>query len=331
MAVAEMVRVNQVVLPILALESLVVVAGSTVRAPLHLANDGAPLHEVEIEAGFGESAWALRLSEVEGYFAALVGQVTVRAPTVPGSHDLVIRLRSAGHLVSENRYPMHVVSVPSAEGIGVCLPQSSPSTGVALEALGAVIGDDGPLVVGEEELGPETAHRVRAWLDRGGNVLMLAQNVTQSELYPIPVRLQPVETVWGSSVFHFTTDSGAVASLSRRNVLVAEDSTVQARSVVLDIDGEPFPDTPVVIAYKPVPGALTGTVVGSHQVGAGRLIFCQYRLSRRAAEGDAAALALLADLLRWASVPRPLLEVEDARLADGRRVARYTHRWTVAR
>ncbi|HVL03398.1 MAG TPA: glycoside hydrolase family 2 TIM barrel-domain containing protein, partial [Acidimicrobiales bacterium] len=331
MAVAEMARVNQVVLPILELDSLVMVAGSMVSAPLSVANDGEALSDVEIEVGFGESAWTTRLSGLEGYRAEPAGQVAVWAPTVPGSHDLVLRLHAGGHLVSENRYPMHVVPVPSAEGIVVRLPVPSPSTSAVLEAVGAMVGDEGPLVVGEHELGPEIALRARSFLEGGGNVVVLAQGPAQSEYYPIPVTLQAVETVWGSSVFHFTTDNGAIASLSRRNVLVAEDSTVQARSVVLDIGGAPFPDTPVVIAYKPVPDALTGTVVGSHEVGAGRLIFCQYRLCAPAARGDAAALALLADLVRWASMPRPLLDMEHDALADGRRVARYSHHWAVAR
>ncbi|HEV2810982.1 MAG TPA: glycoside hydrolase family 2 TIM barrel-domain containing protein [Acidimicrobiales bacterium] len=331
MAVAEMARVNQVVLPILELDSLVVAAGSMVSAPLTVANDGEALSDVEIEAGFAESAWSMRWSALEGYRAAPVGQVVVRAPTVPGSQDLVLRLHSGGDLVSENRYPMHVVPVPSAEGIVVRLPQPSPATSAVLEAVGAVVGDAGPLVVGEQELGREAALSVRAFLEGGGNVVVLAQGVAQSAHYPVPVTLQAVETVWGSSVFHFTTDNGAIPSLSRRNVLVAEDSTVQARSIVLDIGGAPFPDTPVVIAYKPVPDALTGTVVGSHEVGAGRLIFCQYRLCGPAARGDAAALALLADLVRWASTPRPLVDVEEDALADGRRVARYSHHWAVAR
>ncbi len=360
MAVAEMARVNQVVLPILALDSLVVVAGSMVLAPLSVANDGDALRDVEIEARFGgtgpplemdqllewdtsaldgeeasarfgESAWAVRLPVIAGYRATPVAQVAVRASDVPGSHDLVLRLRSGGRLVGENRYPLHVVSAPSAAGIEVRLATSSPSTRSVLEALGTVIGDVGPLVVGEGELGPEVGQQVQTCLDGAGTVVVLAQEVAASQHYPIPLTLQAVETVWGSSVFHFTTDSGAIASLSRRNVLVAEDSTVQARSVVLDIDGAPFPDTPVVIAFKPVPEALTGTVVGTHQVGAGRLVFCQYRLCGPAAGGDAAARALLADLVRWAAVPRPMLEVEEDSLADGRRVARYTHRWAAAR
>jgi hypothetical protein len=147
----------------------------------------------------------------------------------------------------------------------------------------------------------------------------------------VAATLQPLQTAWGSSVFHFTTDHGALPSLPRRNVLVGEDSTVHAGSVVTTVEGRRFPDTPVVIAYKPVPNAMVGTVVGSHQVGAGRLIFCQYRLCPSAARGDAAARAILADLLRWASHPRPIVRTDESRLADGRRVARYSHSWTVAR
>jgi hypothetical protein len=114
-------------------------------------------------------------------------------------------------------------------------------------------------------------------------------------------------------------------------VLVTEDSTIQPHSVVTRVDDGAFPDTPVVIAYNPAPDAMTGTVVGSHQVGAGRLVFCQYRLCSGAAKGDAAARAVLADLIRWASQPRPTLVAQESRLSDGRRVARYSHTPTVAR
>ena len=92
--------------------------------------------------------------------------------------------------------------------------------------------------------------------------------------------------------------------MRRARLLVAEDSTIQARSVVVAIEDQPFPEQPAVIAYKPDPRAITGTVVGAQRVGAGRLIFCQYRLADRAAAGDAAAQALLADLVRWAAAPR---------------------------
>jgi hypothetical protein len=112
---------------------------------------------------------------------------------------------------------------------------------------------------------------------------------------------------------------------------VAEDSTVQSATVVSRIDGAPFPDTPVVIAYKPVPGAMTGTVLGSHAVGPGRLVVCQYRLTGRAVSGDAAACALLSDVLRWATVPRPLMHRDDHVKDDGRRLLAYSWTEEVAR
>jgi hypothetical protein len=125
-------------------------------------------------------------------------------------------------------------------------------------------------------------------------------------------------------VFQFTTDHGAIPSLPRRLVLVAEDSTIQATSAVVHVDGRPFPEVPVVVTYKPVPGAITGTVVGSHPVGAGRLVFCQYRLQEPAEAGDAAARAVLADLVAWAGRPRPVMAKEPTRMPDGRAQTFYT-------
>ncbi|HVF76648.1 MAG TPA: hypothetical protein VM938_16545, partial [Acidimicrobiales bacterium] len=149
--------------------------------------------------------------------------------------------------------------------------------------------------------------------------------------YPVPVELEALTSVWGSTVFTFTTDHGAIPSLPRRAVLVAEDSTVQAADVVARIDGQPFPDTPVVIAYKPVPGAMTGTILGAHSAGAGRLILCQYRVCDRALKADAAACALLADLVRWATTPRPTMERTPRTMPDGRSQTSYTWIAAVAR
>ncbi|MDQ2826403.1 MAG: hypothetical protein M3Y04_05525, partial [Actinomycetota bacterium] len=133
-AVAEMTRANQDVLPMLQLSSLVVAAGGTIQAPLHVANDGPPLPAVTVEAGFGESEPAvglgdllrldpsdlppssieerfretaahLRLGDIAGWTATSYGRMEVVAPEVPGSHNLVVRLSSADGQVAENRYP----------------------------------------------------------------------------------------------------------------------------------------------------------------------------------------------------------------------------------
>jgi len=358
-AVAEVTRANQTVLPMLKLDSLVVVAGEFVTAPLYIANDGPALDDVEIDVRFGdtgspmgmdellhfdtsglsaeaviarfdESATGVRCERLEAYRSQHVGTVTLAAPHVPGSHDLVVRLRSASGSCVENRYTLHVVTPPAAR-----LPVRALGDSASLnDALGYVLaspGESGPTIIAEGALDERTGAVARERLARGEVVLVLAQPVSAAEHYPMPVTLFDVATEWGSSVFHFTTDHGALTSLPRRNVLVAEDSTVQARSVVTSVGGSAFPDTPAVIAFKPVPGAMTGTVVGSHQVGPGRLVFCQYRLCDRAAKGDAAARALLADLVRWAGQERRLLRAEESKLDDGRRVARYSHDRVVAK
>jgi hypothetical protein len=196
---------------------------------------------------------------------------------------------------------------------------------VALAAVGARPGTRGPFVVAEHRLDAKVGAEVRGRLGAGETVLMLAQPPEAAEHYPLPTEVAPVETEWGSSVFHFTTDSGALPSLPRRNVLVAEESTIQARSVIVRMGAGSFPDEPVVIAYKPVPGSITGWVVGAQRAGPGRLVCCQYRLTARAAAGDAAARALLADLVRWAAAPRERTELRPTVLADGRSLTYYSY------
>jgi hypothetical protein len=66
-------------------------------------------------------------------------------------------------------------------------------------------------------------------------------------------------------------------------------------------------------------------------VGAGRLVICQYRLTQRAMSGDDAACALLADVLRWATEPRPVLHKAESVKDDGRALTAYSWRELVAR
>lgn len=326
-AVEEMARANQVVLPMLDLDSLVVPAGGLVRAPLHVANDGPPMGDVTVEARFGEAAPAtvsvVRLGAVDGWSAGRFAPVEVTAPDVPGNHDLVLRLLDAGRPVAENRYPIRVVASRAPVAMEA-LGESGAAAG--LEAAGFATVGTGPAVVAEDALDAGTGAEVRARLARGEVVVVLAQPPQAAPHYPVPVELEALTSVWGSTAFRFTTDHDALPSLPRRTVLVAEDSTVQSATVVSRIDGAPFPETPVVITYKPVPGAMTGTVVGSHPVGPGRLVFCQYRLTGRAVSGDAAARALLADVVRWAGVARPFMHRDDRVKDDGRRLLAYS--WT---
>ena len=214
---------------------------------------------------------------------------------------------------------------PSATTVGPLSPAA------ALAASGVLAGDKGLTVVAEDALDAQAGVEVRGRLADGEVVVVLAQPAEAAPHYPVPVELEELTTVWGSTVFRFTTDHSAVPTLPRRAVLVAEDSTVQSAHVLSQAAGQPFPDTPVVIAYKPVPGAMTGTVLGSHQVGPGRLVFCQYRLTERAAAGDAAACALLDDVLRWAAEPRPVMQKSSTAKDDGRTLIAYSWQTGTAR
>jgi hypothetical protein len=352
LAVQEIRRANQVVLPMLRLDSLVVATDQVLAAEVHIANDGPPLPDVTVDVRFGdfialgidqvlavdasglsaeavaarfeeEKIAALRVGDVDGFTVRCVGEVTITAPEVPGSHDLVVRLRSGRRQIAENRYPLHVVDAPEAP-VRVRLLGGMPCTDAAIRVLGATAGNDGPLVVGEGALDAEMADDVRRLQAEAGVVLVLAQGPDAAAHFPVPVRMEPLGTYWGSSIFQFTTDEGAIPSLPRRAVLVAEDSTIQATNAITRIGERPFPDTPVVVAYKPVPGAVTGTVLGSTALGGGRMIFCQYRLCDAAAEGDVAARAVLADLLRWAAVPRRVMIRETERKDDGRSLRYYS-------
>jgi len=185
--------------------------------------------------------------------------------------------------------------------------------------------------VGEGGLDAAAGAELRATLEQGGVAVVLAQPASAAVDYPIPVAVEAIGTAWGSSGFQFTTDHGALPSLPRRAVLVAEDSTIEAVTAVSHIGGRHYPDTPVVIAYRPAPDAVTGTVVGATTVGRGRLVFCQYRLAAPACAGDVAARAVLVDLLHWATDRRPVMAVERTAVPDGRELHLYTWADEVAR
>ncbi len=350
LAAAEMARANQVVLPMLNLNSLVAATGQVLEADLHVANDGPAQADVFVEARFGDSArpasmdellsidssdlplaqiadrfretvWDLPLGDVAGYRTTAYGPLAMVAPEVPGSHDLIVRLWAGGVQVAENRYPIHVVRDRPAEFPVRLLGGDGAA---ALGAVGAIPGRHGAAVIGEGGLDAETGRLAAGLLDDGEVVLILAQDRHAAPHFPVPTTLEEMATAWGSTVFTFTTDHGAVPALPRRNVLAAEDSTISAQMVVGRVDDRPFPDRPVVIAYKPVPNAVTGTIIGSHAVGAGRVVFCQYRLATQVMRGDAAARAILADLVRWIARPGPTQDREPMTKGDGRSLLAYS-------
>jgi hypothetical protein len=296
-AVAELARANQPVLPMLALTGCTAVAGGRLRAPLHVANDGPRLQDVVIEALLGEGSVTVAPGELPAHRAGGLGEVELPVPAAPGTWELVLRLSAVGRPVAENRYPVHVVAAPAvAAGIRLL---GSGTTAAALARLGTTVtaGGDGPLVVAEDALDTEVGAAARAHLARGGTVVVLAQDAAAH--YPVPATLEPVAIGWGSSVFHFTTGQAVLPSLPAQAVLATEDMTVKPTSYLTRLGDRTWPPTVAVAAWKPPPRPLQGTVVGALPVGPGRLLACQWRLSAAAAAGDPAALAILADLLRW--------------------------------
>jgi hypothetical protein len=353
-AVREVTHANAMVLPMLELDSLVAAVGEPVSAAVHVANDGPAIEHAVVEVRFGDTSpamgveqllrsdtsaiaedivrarfelipWAVRAPRLEGHRVTRVGEMSLRAPRFAGAHDLHVRITRDGEVIAENRYPVHVVRPKRLAGVRMRIVDPTGDAANALGALGADVADAGLLVIGEDALDGPAGERLLSTLAGGAAAVVLAQSPERAVHFPCPVDIRPVETAWGSSVFHFTTDNGAVGALPRRNVLASEDSTVQARSVVAAIHNRPFPEVPVVIAYKPVPEAMTGTVIGSEPVGRGRLVFCQYRLVAGSIAGDVAARSLLADVIAWAVHPRPHLTRQPARLPDGRAVTRYDH------
>jgi hypothetical protein len=252
LAVVEIARANQPVLPMLALDSLVVEAGADVRAVVHIANDGPDHTDVEIEVRFGgtvavdidrlapadlpaealedrftESVTGLRLDRLPAHQPTAVGEVVVRAPDVTGGHDLLLTVRASGSVIATNRYPMHVVDLQAGAG---CNARVVGPADAALAAAEVQVRDSGPLVVAEGSLDAAVGARVRAELAAGQTVVMLAQPSSAESHYPLPVQLADVETAWGSSVFHFTTCSSLRSPPCRRGAPSCESGPQGSRT-----------------------------------------------------------------------------------------------------
>ena len=273
-----------------------------------MANDGPPLSGVAVEATLAGSTARVELGDLPGWRAVAVGAVDLPAPTTPGAHELSLRLRSAGREVAANAYPLRVVRLPPVDNPGqaargsATLPHRGPGHGPGADEAGRVFSPGpGVTVVGEGALDAETGGLVRERLAGGGTVVVLAQDEGAVGRYSVPVEMAEVATAWGSTVFHFTCDQRALPSLPERAVLAGEDATVVPTHLLTRVGDRTWPATTVVGAFKPVPDPLAGPVVGSHPVGAGRLVTCQYRLAEPAGRGDPAAQAILGDLLAWAA------------------------------
>jgi hypothetical protein len=268
-AIEEVRRAQQPVLPMLDFRSLVVEAGARVQAALHVANDGPALRGAVVDV----DGTRVEVGDLRAHDPTEAGEVGLAAPAEPGQWRVRARL-TAGDVVAENEYTLRVAAPPGDVDRG------------------------GLFVVEEDALDGSASAEVTRRLDAGETVLMLAQPWESGPLWPTGARLKEVETRWGSTAFTFTTGDGGLSGFPDGAILIGEDATFHATAALVDLGGRAFPEQPLVIRYNPQ-GTL-GTLVGVQAVGAGRLVFCQYRVARRVEAGDLAARVLLADLLRIA-------------------------------
>jgi hypothetical protein len=301
-AVAELARVCQPALPMLELPSLVVPAGGRLTAPLHLANDGPPLPAATVEVTLAGTTARVELGDLPGWRAMAAGAVDLPVPSAPGAREVSLRLLGAGREVAANTYPVRVVTAPvDNPGQAAWWSATLPHRGPEHRSGPAWAAAEDLMVVGEGALDADTGGLVRERLAGGGTVVVLAQDEGAVGCYPVAVEMAEVATAWGSTVFHFTCDQRALPSLPERAVLAGEDATVVPTHLLTRVGEGTWPETTIVGAFKPMPDPLAGPVVGSHPVGAGRLVTCQYRLAEPAGRGDPAARAILGDLLAWAA------------------------------
>jgi hypothetical protein len=296
-ALAEIALACQDVLPIVARTSWTVAAGRPVELPVWVANDGPLLSGVTLEAELRGRTVRHGPLDLPAHTARWVATVELPAPDAPGTHVLTVRVAGA-----VNRYPVHVVSTAPAR-VPVRLAGDAAD---ALVAVGAEPAEDAaPLVIAENALDADSGAMAADALARGAAVLVLAQDAARARHLPGGGELTDVATAWGSTPFLFTTGDPALPSLPAATVLTSEPMPVVPDTVWTRVGGEAFASSVVVGMWKPFPEEIAGTVVGETSVGPGRLLLCQLPLQSGAEDGEPAATAILADLLRHlAAYPR---------------------------
>ncbi len=302
---ADIARLCQDLLPVVRRRTWTVAAGEPVPVPLALCNEGRALDSAELAVTLDETVTRRSGIDVPAAAVTPVDGVSVRAPDAAGEYTLDVSLRGrdrAGALVTaDNSYTVHVVARSTLDGVRVRVI-GRRRVESALRSLGAqtVRADEPglPVVVGEGALGRATGKQLRARLDAGDRVVVLAQPARAARHLPVPATAVALATEWGSTPFLFTTGDPVSGVLPRRRVLTTELLSVVPTAAWTDLDGHPWADQTLVGVYKPQPGEIAGTVLGRLRVGAGTLWLCQLALCGPAEAGDAAAAAILAAVVR---------------------------------
>jgi len=306
-AIAEIRRAAQQVCPILVRRHWAARTGSTLEGELVVVNDGPAVKDAELVVELGTTQHREHVSLLPGHAVTAVSAVTLPCTAPPGAATLTVTLRKNDLVLGSNTYPIRVVHIATPGTAVTALPHDDGVRNLLRTAAAAPTDPAGAkpqrhlLVIGEGALDAEAAEFATDWLRRAGHVLLLAQHDPGMVRLPLPARLSSLDTAWGSTSFIFTTEEPALASLPRRAVLASELLSTAPEYVYTDIAGGPFASETAVAVLKPPPARLLGTVIGRMPAEAGQLTVCQLPLADAAQGGDPLAIALIGDLLRWAS------------------------------
>jgi hypothetical protein len=295
----------QTVLPVIRRTSWSVALGTTFSDEVIIVNDGPALEHCRLRVGLGDSEVVADIGPLRAASVSGPIRVSCDVPQTRGTSELELTVENDGGCCGRNAYGVHVIaSGPSL------MPRTAAVLGnarlrqalevIGVEPTGIDEDQESVLVVGEGALGPEPASVTRAWLRRGGNVLLLAQAVMAGDASRAFGTLIDLRTEWGSTPFTYTTESLGLPALPTGTVLTTEILEVTPDVVWTGFGGVSTRVETLVGVIKPPPAPVLGTVVGRLSVGAGRLTVCQLRLTDQVVDGSALATALLSELVTYA-------------------------------
>jgi hypothetical protein len=300
-AATEIDRLCRPVLPIVRRDSWTVVAGESVALPLVVCNDGPTIRSAGLNVVLGDAVLRRADLELPAATTTPVEGLAVRAPAAPGDYSLELSLSGPDATIGDNSYPLRVIARPSLAGVRARVI-GGRKVRAALRQLGADLAAEDeagtPVVVGEGVLGRSAAAQVRARLEAGDHVVLLAQRPKAARYLPVPASAAALATEWGSTPFLFTTAEVACDALAPTRVLTTELLSAVPSAVWTELAGRPWAEHTAVGVFKPFPGQITGTVLGWLTVGSGTLSLCQFPLCAAVLAGDAAAAALLSAVVR---------------------------------
>jgi len=296
----EIQRACQPVLPIIQRRSWAMWAGDKLGLPLHVDNASNLSGPAQVTVSVDGADVHSQTVQLSRYESSYLGEVQVELPDTVGNRELIVTVTSEQEgRAWANSYAIACLARPELD-LHVDLRHAGDAAAV-VRALGVNHKPGGPLLVAERGLAGSW-QAVQDAIAASRNVVVLAQDASAAALLPFgAASAVDIRTEWGSTPFVFATGEAGVTAFPHAEILAAQALTVMPTTIWTDLDGTPWADRTIIGLYKPYPGELIGTVLGSRAVGAAQIWLCQLPLTRPAADGDPLALSILADLLRLAN------------------------------